>query len=186
MLPSRPTIEAVARIIVRHGLRNVVLDPVMVATSGDRLIPEDAADALVSDLMPLATVFTPNIPEAEYITGLAIRTGREIETAAANLRERGARNVLLKTGHLDTPHLTDSLFADRAYRYTFERIDTPNTHGTGCTLSSAIAAHLALGYPLPEAVGMAEEYLHKALQAGAEYTLGNGHGPVHHFFRCWD
>ena len=114
MLPSRPTIEAVARIIVRHGLRNVVLDPVMVATSGDRLIPEDAADALVSDLMPLATVFTPNIPEAEYITGLAIRTGREIETAAANLRERGARNVLLKTGHLDTPHLTDSLFADRS------------------------------------------------------------------------
>ena len=186
MLPSRHIIEAVTRLITRYDLSNVVLDPVMVATSGDRLIPADAATALVTELMPHCTVITPNIPEAEHITGLSIRTKREIDAAATSLRDLGAPNILIKTGHLDAQRLTDYLFADQTYRYTFDRLSTPNTHGTGCTLSSAIASFLALGHPLPEAVSKAEEYLHKAIRAGAEYTIGNGHGPVHHFYRYWD
>lgn len=189
MLPTEEIINEVARIIETHHIERVVLDPVMVATSGDRLIPESAADALIGRLMPMVMVVTPNIPEAEYISGLKIQSEADFEQAAHKITSMGAKNVLLKSGHLaNSELLTDYLFgADRATsHYEFDFIDTANTHGTGCTLSSAIAAYLAQGYELAEAVAHAEEYLHKAILAGADYHLGNGHGPVHHFFKFWD
>ncbi len=186
MLPTGEIVDAVADVLERYGVRNIVLDPVMVATSGDRLIPEDAAGAILRRLVPMALLVTPNIPEAEFMTGERIASEADFGRVAARFRALGARNLLLKAGHLTgQATLTDMLFTEdgRVYPYEYEYIDTPNTHGTGCTLSSAVAAGLAHGYELPEAVARAEEYLHKALMCGAEYALGSGHGPLHHFYR---
>ncbi len=187
MLPTAEIVERVAGILRRFDVRNIVLDPVMVATSGDELIPAEAARAIVRHLLPLASIITPNVPEAAYITGSEIASEADFPMAAARLRELGARSVLLKAGHLENRTLRDYLYdGDRVYTYSYERTETPNTHGTGCTLSSAIASFLAQGHPLPEAVARAEEYIHKAIRCGAEYRLGHGHGPVHHFFRFWE
>ncbi len=185
MLPSAAIVEAVAEELRCFGTRNIVLDPVMVATSGDELIPPDAAKAIIALLLPLAAVITPNIPETGYITGLRIDSEEHFPAAAAALKELGARAVLLKAGHLQGPVLTDHLWdaAGGRHTYSFGRIDTSNTHGTGCTLSSAIASQLALGYPLPEAVAKAEEYVHNAIQSGADYKTGHGNGPVNHLWK---
>lgn len=185
MLPTEEIINSVADIIEEYELTNVVLDPVMVATSGDELISKAAANALISRLLPLVTLVTPNIPEAIYITKCTIRGESDFAQAAQKLLALEARNVLLKAGHLtNSEQLTDYLYEpEQVHRYTYDFIDTPNTHGTGCTLSSAIAAYLALGEDLSEAVQLAEEYLHKAILCGADYKIGSGHGPVHHFFK---
>lgn len=187
MLPSVEIVEQVAELLRRFQVRNIVLDPVMVATSGDELIPGEAAQAIIRHLLPLATVITPNVPEAAHITGINIESETDFPAAAARLKDLGARGVLLKAGHIERRTLTDYLYTDDQVRtYSYERTDTPNTHGTGCTLSSAVASYLAQGHPLPEAVARAEEYIHKAIRSGAEYRLGHGHGPVHHFFRFWE
>ncbi len=187
MLPSAEIAERVAGLLRRFEIRNIVLDPVMVATSGDELIPADAAHAIIRHLLPLATVITPNVPETAYMTGLNIESEADFPEAAARLKALGAQGVLLKAGHLKNRMINDYLCQeDRLWTYSYERTDTPNTHGTGCTLSSAIASFLAHGHPLHEAVARAEEYIHKAIRSGAEYRLGNGHGPVHHFFRFWE
>ena len=187
MLPSVEIVEQVAELLRRFQVRNIVLDPVMVATSGDELIPGEAAQAIIRHLLPLATVITPNVPEAAHITGINIESEADFPAAAARLKELGARGVLLKAGHIESRTLTDYLYdTDLVRTYSYERTDTPNTHGTGCTLSSAVASYLAQGHPLPEAVARAEEYIHKAIRSGAEYRLGHGHGPVHHFFRFWE
>ena len=168
-------------------MRSVVMDPVMVATSGDRLISEAAAQAIRRHIFPLATLVTPNVPEAEYITGIPIRSEADFPAAAAALRDMGAGAVLLKAGHLDGTELTEYLFdGNGCHTFRYPRTDTPNTHGTGCTLSSAVAAFLAQDYPLEEAVLCAENYVHEAIVRGREYRLGNGHGPVHHFYRFWE
>lgn len=162
-----------------------VLDPVMVATSGDRLLDEEAVAVLRDRLLPLAALVTPNLPEAEVLSGMAIATDAEADAAAARLLSLGARAVLLKGGHRGGPVAEDRLYTapGRApLLYTSERLDTPNTHGTGCTLSAAIAAFLALGRPLESAVGEAKEYLTAALRAGSGVVVGHGHGPVNHFF----
>lgn len=188
MLPTPEVVETVARCIAELGLENVVLDPVMVATSGDALVRNEAADMLVRLLLPLAAVVTPNVPEAEYMTGVRIRSLEDYEGAAEAFFRKGARTVLLKSGHLEAELITDSLYREGRKdenQYLHPRLDTKNTHGTGCTLSSAIASYLARGYELPEAVRRAEIYVYKAIRAGAEYELGSGHGPVHHFYRCW-
>ena len=187
MLPTAEIVERVAGLLVRFGVPNVVLDPVMVATSGDALIPHEAAEAILHTLLPVVTVVTPNVPEAVHMTGLAVGSEDDFPAAAARLREMGAGAVLLKAGHLQQDELTDHLFAGgQVYTHTYPRADTDNTHGTGCTLSSAVASYLALGHDLPEAVALAEEYIHKAILCGAEYRTGSGHGPVHHFFRWWE
>ena len=192
MLHSSEVVESVATQL-RHYLstgqaHNVVLDPVMVSTSGHRLIEQSAISALLSDLIPLARVITPNIPEAEILLGeqMKLTTNAQLREAVRALAQRTGTSVLLKAGHLlDEDTLVDFLW-DNELKQIVElparRIDTPNTHGTGCTLSSAFAAHLAHGLNLKEAALSAKRYLNDALVAGAEYRIGHGHGPVHHFY----
>ena len=187
MLHSSELIRAVKETLADYAIRNIVLDPVMVATSGDALLQRDAVATLRDELIPCARVITPNIPEAELLLGERLTRQEELPDAARRLSCGGRVSVLLKAGHLQGAELTEYLYtADGVeQRYRYERIDTPNTHGTGCTLSSAVASFLAQGHELPEAVRRAEDYVHGAIMAGREYRTGCGHGPVHHFYRFW-
>ena len=185
---SRPeTIAAVADGLLRWKPRHVVLDPVMVAKSGDRLLREEAVASLKERLLPLATLITPNLPEAAVLLGEdAVGEPRQMAGVAARLQGLGARNVLLKGGHLAGGESPDLLLAEgEIYRLEAERVPTRNTHGTGCTLSSAIAALLARGMPLPVAVRQAKDWLVEALRAADGLGIGHGHGPVHHFHGLW-
>lgn len=184
MLYARPTIDAIADCLAHYPLDHIVLDPVMVSTSGCRLIEEEAIEAVKSRLLPRATLVTPNIPEAEILSGLPVTNEREMELAARRLFQIGCRAVLIKGGHLEGAESCDLLFTPQAdpVRYTSPRIATRNTHGTGCTFSSAIASYLALGHDLPDAVAAAKTYLTRALEAGADVTIGHGHGAVNHLF----
>ena len=158
----------------------MVLDPVMIAKSGDRLLSEDAITTLKTKLLPLATVITPNLPEAEALTGLTIETKQDLYTACQMLHELGAKNVLLKGGHsLGNPN---DLFYDgeNFHWLKAERIPTKNTHGTGCTLSSAIASNLANGLLLKDSIEAAKTYITEAIRNS--FPIGHGHGPVHHFY----
>ena len=184
MLANVAIITAIAKKIRQHRLKNLVVDPVMVATSGDLLIKKNAVTALRTQLIPLATVVTPNIPEAEELTGLKIRTGEDIEKAARRMIEMGARAVVIKGGHLKGPAV-DLFFDGKNARVLIApRIRTKNTHGTGCTFSAAIAAYLARGEDLESAVQAAKKYITTAIRAG--FSVGAGHGPVHHFYQFWD
>ena len=181
MLHDADVVRAVARAIDRHHLERVVLDPVMVATSGDRLIAQETVAVLVAELFPRVTIITPNLDEAGWFVGHAIPTADALEAAARELRALGARGVLLKGGHLSGPVITDLLLDDAGVaRWDGDRIDTPNTHGTGCTLSSAIACGLARGLALVDAVAQARDYVRAALHASAQWRLGRGHGPLDH------
>jgi hydroxymethylpyrimidine/phosphomethylpyrimidine kinase len=186
---SRPAIiEAVAEGLRRHGTRNVVLDPVMVAKSGDRLLSEDAVAALRQRLLPLATVITPNLPEAAVLLDLEEAEDEAgMIDAAARLRALGPQAVLLKGGHLAKGAESVDVLDDGAEPLTLAapRIATANTHGTGCTLSSAIAALLARGLPLRAAVREAKAYVTAAIGAADQLKVGHGHGPVHHFHALW-
>jgi hydroxymethylpyrimidine/phosphomethylpyrimidine kinase len=166
-----------------------VLDPVMVAKSGDVLLEDDAIAALRDHLLPMATVITPNLPEAAVLLdGGAIDTVGDMERAAKALAALGPRAVLLKGGHLDgagSPDVSYDARTDEVRHLDAMRIDTPNTHGTGCTMSSAIAAFLARGSPLDGAIDGAKAYMTDAIRAGAAMRVGSGHGPVHHFARVW-
>jgi hydroxymethylpyrimidine/phosphomethylpyrimidine kinase len=185
MLHAPEVVHAVAWAIDTYALPHVVLDPVMVATSGDRLIAHETVDVLVRELFPRACVVTPNLDEAALLLGRAIGGPTELDAAAEALLALGAPAVLLKGGHLDTPELVDVL-AERGaspaqwLRLHGTRIDSRNVHGTGCTLSSAIACQLALGLPLPDAVREAHAYVRAAIVAGANVTTGHGHGPLNH------
>ena len=183
MLANAAIIEAVVKKIRQHRLKNLVVDPVMVATSGDLLIKKNAVAALRSQLMPLAAVVTPNIPEAEELTELQLRGARDIEEAARKIVAMGAKTVVIKGGHLKGPAI-DLFFDGRKFiALKAPRIRTQNTHGTGCTFSAAIAAHLALGENIESAVRAAKKYITAAIRAG--FTIGAGHGPVHHFHDFW-
>lgn len=184
MLHDPATVQVVAEAIRRHGLTRVVLDPVMVATSGDRLIAEATVAVLVRELFPLATVVTPNLDEAALLLGRPLAEAADLPAAAAALQALGAPAVLLKGGHLAGEQVTDCLrLADGSERlFQSPRIASRNVHGTGCTLSSAIAAHLALGESLPEAVAHARAYILGAIAAGAAVRTGQGHGPLNHGF----
>jgi hydroxymethylpyrimidine/phosphomethylpyrimidine kinase len=185
---SRPeAIEAVADGLRRHGARNIVIDPVMVAKSGARLLREEAVSALKTQLLPLATLITPNLPEAGVLLDLepASDAAGMIEMASA-LRELGPQAVLVKGGHLEGPESIDVLDdAGEPQVLVAPRVATSNTHGTGDTLSSAIAAFLARGHGLREAVREAKAYLTDALRASDQLSVGHGHGPVHHFHALW-
>ncbi|MDR2450988.1 MAG: bifunctional hydroxymethylpyrimidine kinase/phosphomethylpyrimidine kinase [Candidatus Accumulibacter sp.] len=182
MLHAPETVAVVAQAIDRHALTNVVLDPVMVATSGAVLIETPAVEALVRELFPRVDLLTPNLDEASLLVGRALRTLEDMESAALDLMALGARAVLVKGGHLPGKTVTDLLLtADGERRaMALPRIETANTHGTGCTLSSAIAAHLSLGASLPEAVARARDYVWEALRAGAPVRTGAGSGPLDH------
>ena len=185
MLATPEVVRVVADAIRRHGLRNVVLDPVMVATSGDRLIAPETARVLVEELFPLASVITPNLDEAALLLGRNIAGIADLDRAVADLLALGAPAVLLKGGHLSGELVVDVLGqngqgADQYLRLQSARIATHNGHGTGCTLSSAIAAFLAQGLPLAQAVGEARGYILGAIAAGADVHTGHGHGPLNH------
>lgn len=180
MLATSELVSTVAGALAEHRLRNFVLDPVMVATSGDRLLDEDAVRAVVEELLPLATLVTPNLHEARILTGLPVEGVDQMGEAAERLLEMGAGAVLVKGGHLEEDRAVD-LFHDgrRATAWSRERIDTVHTHGTGCTLSAAAAAGLALGAPLRDAVAGAVDFVSRAIDSAP--GLGGGRGPVDHF-----
>ena len=185
---SRPeVIEVVADRLRHYGAKPTVLDPVMVSKSGDRLLQPDAVSALVQHLLPMATIITPNLPEAGDLLGReAPNDEASMILAIDSLRDLGAKAVLLKGGHLDGAQSFD-LFDNGKDREQLqaERIDTNNTHGTGCTLSAAIAALLARGFALPDAVRTAKTYISQAICAADQLSVGHGHGPVHHFHGLW-
>lgn len=189
MLHSSELVVAVKETLAQYPIRNIVLDPVMVATSGDKLLQDDAIQTLKQVLIPSARVITPNIPEAELLLGRSIRSEAELPDAARALSAGSSVSVMLKAGHLNDSVLVDIFYnaeTDEIVELPSPRVDTRNTHGTGCTLSSAIAAFLAHGLSLNESVAKAKEYISKAIAAGAAYHIGNGHGPVHHFFEFWE
>ena len=181
MLGDAEVIEAIASRLRERPEIPLVLDPVMVATSGDRLIPEAAVAAIVELLLPITDLATPNLPEAAVLAGFDVRSLDDFEAAGRAVLARGARNVLVKGGHLDGQEVVDVLVsADGAGRLINARIDTPNTHGTGCTLSAAVASRLALGDLMADAVVTARGYLQRALVASVDRRIGAGHGPVDH------
>lgn len=175
------------------GTRNIVLDPVMVATSGHRLIEESAIKVLTEELLPLARVITPNIPEAEILAGRKIQSQADLPAVARELSKKVSSalmreriSVLMKAGHLTDDRLVDIFYnaeEDRIIELPSARVHTRNTHGTGCTLSSALASYLAQGLSLDDAARAAAEYIHQAIVSGAEYLIGHGHGPVNHFWK---
>ena len=180
MVASCGLIRKIAERLKFYQAKNIVVDPVMVATSGDRLIMEEAVDTLKSRLLPLAAVITPNIPEAEILSCMAIQSQTDIETAAKEIGDACGCAVLLKGGH-NLNDANDFLYANGAGTWFYgTRIDNPNTHGTGCTLSSAIAANLAKGFDLPTSIQRSKDYLSGAL--GAMLDLGRGRGPMKHNF----
>lgn len=186
MLHSSEVVAVVADALARHNVRNVVLDPVMVSTSGHRLIEESAIESLRKVLIPMARVITPNVPEAEILAGVTITSSEQFREVARQLSQGGKVSVLLKAGHLTDATVMDLFYNAEDDTFTelpSERITTPNTHGTGCTLSSALAAAIAQGLPLAEAARAAKEYIDGAIRSGAEYEIGGGHGPVNHFWK---
>ncbi len=183
MLSSPDIVATVADAIRRHGISNLVVDPVMVAKSGDRLLREEAIATICDDLIPLARVVTPNIPEAEDLTGRSIESDDDVRRAAEAILSMGAKSVVIKGGHRDGPP-TDILYDGKEFmEFTAERIPSTSTHGTGCTFASAVAAGLAHGLETPAAVKRAKEYVTAAISAA--YPVGQGHGPLHHFHAFW-
>lgn len=185
MLHSSEVVMAVKKQLEHFGQKNIVLDPVMVSTSGHRLIEESAVKTLSEELVPLARVITPNIPEAEILAGEKIASGDELPRIARKLSLGGKVSVLMKAGHLDGDELVDYFYnaeEDHLIELRSNRVRTANTHGTGCTLSSAFAAYLAQGCSLDDAARKAKDYIAKAIVSGASYEIGHGHGPVNHFW----
>jgi hydroxymethylpyrimidine/phosphomethylpyrimidine kinase len=183
MLSTAAIIDAVAAVLAESPIERLVVDPVMVAKSGDPLLQPDARQALIKRILPLALVATPNLPEAEALTGMPVRTRAEMEEAARRIHELGPRQVLVKGGHLEG-EAVDLLWDGRTVTaFSAPRIDSPNTHGTGCTFSAAIAAGLALGRPLTEAVADAKAYVTRAIREG--FQAGRGVGQLRHFVREW-
>ena len=180
MVSSSELIEIIAQKLTQYGAKNVVVDPVMVATSGARLISEDAIATLKAKLLPLATVITPNIPEGEVLSGMTIESAEDMERAAVAIAHNCGCAVLLKGGHSINDASDLLCIGGELHWIHGERIDNPNTHGTGCTLSSAIASNLAKGLPLHEAVVRAKAYISGALAAMLD--LGKGSGPLDHTY----
>ena len=185
MLFSADIVEAAAGALKETGAANLVVDPVMVATAGSRLIENETIPSMINLLFPLASLITPNIPEAEAILGREIKTQADLDRAAKEMSDISGSAILLKGGHFENlREIVDVLYEPSSgfSYYKTPYIDTQNTHGTGCVLSAAIASHLGKGKSIREAVAAAKKYLDGALRAGAEYRLGRGCGPLHHFY----
>lgn len=183
MLSNAEIIQVVVNRAQHYAVERLVVDPVMVAKSGDPLLRPEARDALIHALLPLAYLVTPNHHEARVLTGLEIQNVDDMRRAAQVIHEMGARHVVVKGGHLPaTSAAIDVLYDGKAFeQFEAARVNTPNTHGTGCTFASAIAAELVKGLPVREAVGVAKAYVTAALRAGAMLKIGHGHGPLDHF-----
>ena len=184
MLSSSDIINTVAERLAFHELTTAVIDPVMVASTGAPLLRDEAVATMRDTLLPLALIVTPNTREARILTGMEVNTVEDARAAARVLvNELGARNAIVKGGHVEGD-ATDVLYDGSTYTtFTAQRIETTNTHGTGCTLGSAIAAGLAKGLDLPDAVGQAKDYVTEAIRTS--FPIGSGHGPLNHFHRLW-
>jgi hydroxymethylpyrimidine/phosphomethylpyrimidine kinase len=186
MLYSQEVVEHVGHVLSRCECKVIILDPVMIATSGDALVRGDVAETMKNTLFPVVRLLTPNVPEAEHLLGCTISS--DLADAARQMAGEFCLSVLVKAGHTQGEELVDVLYDyDTGTLTTFanSRIHTENVHGTGCTLSSAITSFAARGMALPDAVRRAEDYVNKAIRSGALYRLGRGHGPVHHFHAFW-
>jgi hydroxymethylpyrimidine/phosphomethylpyrimidine kinase len=181
MLSSAEIVKAVAKMLRPQKVVNLVVDPVMMAKSGQALLKPEAMEALKRELIPLALVLTPNVQEAEHLAGMPIKTLADARQAAKAIHKLGCKNVLIKGGHLLAERATDLLYDGRFFNiYKGEFLDTPHTHGTGCTFASAIAAQLARDKALPEAVQTAKTYVTEAIRHGL--AIGHGKGPTNHFY----
>ena len=180
MLSQSVCMKAVARKLREYRPQNIVIDPVMAAKNGCPLMRPDSMDTLIQEILPLADLLTPNIPEAEKIAGISISSDTDMERAARTIAGLGAKAVLVKGGHASGDALDILFDGEKFYRFSAERIDTKNTHGTGCTYSSAIASNLALGFGLEEAVKRAKNYVTTAIRHSL--PIGKGYGPTHHFY----
>jgi hydroxymethylpyrimidine/phosphomethylpyrimidine kinase len=181
MLANAAIVEAVAAAIDDLELPRVVVDPVMIAKSGDRLLEEEAVSAIRTELLRRAFVVTPNAPEAEVLAGIPVRTVADAREAARRIHKLGPAAVLVKGGHLDTPDVVDLLFDGRTFtEFTGPRVESRHSHGSGCTFAAALTANLALGHPLPEATRLAKEYVVGAIRHGL--PIGRGRGPMDHFW----
>ena len=183
MVNDIDTINAIADTLAEYDIENLVVDPVMGATSGARLMQDDAVEVFTKKLMPLATLLTPNVPEAEVLSGVTISNKTSMDNAARIIQNKGCKALLIKGGHIEGRKI-DRLYSGNELISELEaaNVDTRNTHGTGCTLSSAITSYLAIGYPIDKAIAAAKEWLTQALIAGAKVEIGSGHGPVNHFY----
>jgi hydroxymethylpyrimidine/phosphomethylpyrimidine kinase len=184
MVHTAGLVDTIVEALGRYPGTPLVFDPVMVATSGHKLIEDSTIQAIIKNLFPLAAVITPNLDEAAILAGIPIHTVEEMRVAGQRIMGLGCRSVLLKGGHLKTKNLVSLYFSEsgEVYEYSFEKFDTHNTHGSGCTLSSAIASYLALGKPLPEAIALGQQYVHEAIRHGKDVQTGKGNGPLNHFF----
>ena len=180
----------ITRVIIKklkeYGAKNIVADPVMVSTSGSKLLCDEAVNVVAGELLPAADIITPNIPEAEILCGFKILDEKDMIRAAEKISEKVSGAILIKGGHL-VNDAVDLLYADgKTEWFRGIKIDNPNTHGTGCTMSSAFASFLAKGLSLHEAAAEAKKYINDAIVAGADYEIGHGYGPVKHFYRFWN
>src|SRR5690606_6380008 len=184
MVHTPQLVDTIAAVLERHPDIPVVFDPVMVATSGHHLIEEQTIDTIIEKLLPLSAVITPNMDEAAIIAKIKVETVKDMELAGRSIKQLGCKNILLKGGHQKTAVIT-SLLLDEENNYhafQFSKIETNNTHGSGCTLSSAIASYIAQGQDLFEAVVLGQQYVFNAIQSGADTQTGKGNGPLNHFF----
>lgn len=183
MLADVEIIHIIAEFLKQNRVIPVVLDPVMIATSGDRLLPQEAVNALIEELFPLADLITPNMDEAGFLTGITVGTEDEMLAAGRKLVLRHAQAALVKGGHLNKRELTSFLFRGETIEsFSSEKIDTTNVHGSGCTLSSAIASYIALGENLSSAIKLASTYVHQAIAESQDIVIGSGNGPLNHTF----
>lgn len=176
--------EVIVHTLKKYPKIPIVFDPVMVATSGHRLIEEETISTIVDQLFPIAEIITPNMDEAAILADMEVKTLEDMETAGKKILKYGCKNILLKGGHQDTPKITSLLLGKNGESISFEteKFTTSNTHGSGCTLSSAIAAFLARGETLKDAVTLAQEYVYEAIKSGKDVVTGKGNGPLNHFF----
>lgn len=189
MIPTSEIVKEITECITRHNLKNIVIDPVMISTSGTTLIPKNAATKIIEELFPISELITPNIMECNYITGINIDSGVDFDKAAEKFRPLGIKYLLLKGGHLKSKNIVDILYNlqdSTQTEFEFDHISTKNTHGTGCSLSAAIASLLAKGFTTEQSVAEAEIFIHDAILSGKDYLYGSGHGPINHFYRSWN
>lgn len=184
MVHTSELVDAIVNVLEKYPNIPVVFDPVMVATSGHRLIEDQTIETIIKKLLPIAAIITPNMDEAAILSETVVKTLGDMQLAGRNIKKLGCRNILLKGGHQQTKTIT-SLLLDEANKYhsfEYDKIKTNNTHGSGCTLSSAIASFMAQGKTIFEAVNLGQEYVFKAIQSGADVQTGKGNGPLNHFF----
>ncbi len=184
MVHTPQLVEAIAATLGRYPKIPVVFDPVMVATSGHRLIEEETITTITEKLFPIADIITPNMDEASLLAGMEVKNLEDMRTAGEKILTYGCKNILLKGGHQESPTVTSLFFDENGSQHSFEteKLATVNTHGSGCTLSSAIAAYLARGEALYDAVALAQDYVFEAISSGKDVVTGKGNGPLNHFF----